>query len=278
MLRPARTPDAADTTLDAAVHALRSHRPEEAERLASGVLEASRGNVRAAQVLGQALVLQGRPGEAIAVLEKAARRRPDPVSETLLGRALALADRQEEALARLKRATGMRPVHAAAFLELGERLGELGRFDEAAEVFEQGLALTKGAVVLLLGRAHLQLKRRDITGALAVFEQAYAAAPERADVLAGLAAARMLGGEPALAADLYRRAVEAQPADGQSRINLAKCLLELGRREEGEAALRAAATAAPRLSGLALSALAAATHGRMFLRPSAASRFLRGEA
>ena len=43
----------------------------------------------------------------------------------------------------------------------------------------------------------------------------------------------------------------------------------------GEAELKRAAVQAPELAGPALSALAAAPHGRFFLRPSAARAFLK---
>jgi hypothetical protein len=62
-----------------------------------------------------------------------------------------------------------------------------------------------------------------------------------------------------------------------TRNNLASCQLEMDEREAGEASLRAVAGAAPELSGMALTSLAAASHGRFFLRPSAAAKFLRVE-
>jgi hypothetical protein len=40
--------------------------------------------------------------------------------------------------------------------------------------------------------------------------------------------------------------------------------------------LRAAARAAPQIAGQAITSLAASSHGRFFLRPSAAAKFLRG--
>jgi len=49
----------------------------------------------------------------------------------------------------------------------------------------------------------------------------------------------------------------------------------MGSREAGEAVLRGAVQAAPPLAGQALQALTAAPHGRFFLRPSAAARFLK---
>jgi Flp pilus assembly protein TadD len=107
--------------------------------------------------------------------------------------------------------------------------------------------------------------------------QALAAAPERPDVLAALAKVMALDGDYAAAADLFRRALRLRPDDAMSRNNLGLCLLEMGEREAGEASLRAAAPGAPQMAGLAITSLAASSHGRFFLRPSAAAEFLRVE-
>jgi hypothetical protein len=62
-----------------------------------------------------------------------------------------------------------------------------------------------------------------------------------------------------------------------SRNSLGICLLELGERDAGEANLREAMRGAPQMAGQAITSLAAASHGRFFLRPSAAAKFLRVE-
>ncbi|WP_197422701.1 MULTISPECIES: tetratricopeptide repeat protein [unclassified Phenylobacterium] len=84
-----------------------------------------------------------------------------------------------------------------------------------------------------------------------------------------------LGGEHLAAAQLYERALLEEPWDGVSRIALAKCLLEAGRREAGEAQLRAVVRGEPRLWGLAATAQCGVGPGRLFLRPSRAREHLR---
>jgi len=78
------------------------------------------------------------------------------------------------------------------------------------------------------------------------------------------------------AKSFYERALALRPDDAAARIALGRCRLELGEREAGEAALRAAVQAAPQLAGAAANALTGAAHGRLFLAPSALQRFLRG--
>lgn len=258
--------------------ALRQGRPDEAERLAAAVLQANPSAILAAQLLGQALLLLHRPGEAIEPLRSAAQRSHDPATETLLARALAAAGREDEAFDQLRRTTARRPAFALAFLELGDQLGDGGRVEEAIAAFERGLELAPDAEVLRVGLGHLHLKRNDRARARALFAQAHAASPDRHDAAVALARAMALDGEYAGAAELYRSALERRPEDAAARIGLGRCLLELGQRNAGEASLRVAMRTAPHAAGLAITALAAAAHGRLFLQPSAAAAFLRAQA
>lgn len=269
--------NAIDQALERAILALRMQRPDEAERITAEVLKANRGNARAAWVLGQALLIQNRPADAIVPLERAARRSGDPAIETLLATALAAAGRRGKALDQLRRTTARRPPFAPAFLEHGGQLATIGRFEEANAVLENGLAFAPDSVELRTELGFLHLKRNNRAKARATLLQALAAAPERSDVLAALAKVMALDGEYAAAADLFRRALGLRPDDAMSRNNLGLCLLEMGQRDAGEASLRAAARGAPQMAGLAITSLATASHGRFFLRPSAAAKFLRVE-
>ena len=256
--------------------ALQTQRPDVAEQLAAGVLKSNRSHQLAAQILGRALLLQDRSKEAIEPLERAARRGDDPVIETLLARALAHAGRDDEALAHLRRATLQRPPFPLAFLELGERLGKAGRFDEGRAVFESGLALAPDADMLRIGLGNLHLSRNARGEARRLFSQVRADGPQGRDAMLALAGVMALDGEYAAASGLYQRALQLRPDDAVTRISLGRCLLEMGQREAGEASLRAAARSASQLAGPALTTLASASHGRLFLRPGAAYEFLRG--
>jgi Tfp pilus assembly protein PilF len=264
-------------TLENAVFALRMQRPDEAERLAASVLKSDRGNTLAAQVLGRALLMQNRAAEAIVPLQRAARRSSDPAIETELAIALAAASRRDEALDQLRRTTARRPPFPQAFVEHGALLAKTGQLEEAVAVLESGLALTPEVVDLRMELGFVHLKRNDRATARALFLQVLAAAPERYDVLPALAKVMALDGEYAAAADLFRRALGLRPDDAVTRNNLGACLLEIGEREAGEATLRAAARAVPQMAGQAITSLASASHGRFFLRPSAATKFLRLE-
>lgn len=277
--RPLQQPPVAPPrALEQATLALRTQRPAEAERLAAGVLNTDRANPHAAQILGTALLLQGRAADAIEPLSDVARRSGDPAVETLLARSLAAAGRRDQAIARLRQATERRPPYPLAFLELGEALGASGRPREGIAVLEAGLALVPAADGLRIALGYLHLQCNDRPAARRRFEEVRRAAPGRGDAMVGLAKVMALDGEHAAAAELYRRALALRPDDVGSGLGLAKSLLELGEREAGEAALRTSTRGSDQVAGLALSTLTAASHGRFFLRPSAGRRFLQAKA
>jgi tetratricopeptide (TPR) repeat protein len=145
--------------------------------------------------------MQNRADEAIVQLERAARRSDDAQIETLLVVALAAIARGDEALDRLRRAIARRPPFPPAFLEYASQLGKIGRVDEAIAVLESGLALTPMRSIC---ERSLGISISNATAAprRAIFSQLLAAAPERYDVLVGLAKVMALDGEYAAAADL----------------------------------------------------------------------------
>jgi Tfp pilus assembly protein PilF len=249
-------------------------RPNEAERLAEGLLKSNRGNALAAEILGRALLMQNRADEATIPLERAARRCDSPAIETLLAAAHAATGRSDAALDQLRRTMARRPPFPPAFLEMAGQLTRIGRLDEAIAVLEDGLALAPDVVDLRMELGYLSVKRNNRAKARALFLQVLAAAPERHDALVALAKVMALDGEYAAAAITYRRALGLRPDDAVTRNNLGICLLEMGERDAGEASLRAAMRGDPHTVGRAITSLAAASHGRFFLRPSAAAKFL----
>jgi tetratricopeptide (TPR) repeat protein len=262
--------------LERAAAALRIQRFAEAEQLAAEVLKASRADPAAASILARALIGQNRHGEAIAPLERAARRGSDAGIETLLGAALGGAGRREEAIEQLRRTTARRPPFTPAFQELAGQLAKAGRVDEAIAVVESGLALAPETIELQLDLARLHLNRNERGKARAILLQAREAAPARPEILTALACVLLLDGEYASAADAYRHALAHRPDDAMTRADLGACLLEMGERDAGEANLRSAFRSGPQMLGRATYALAASSHGRFFFRPSAVTKFLQG--
>jgi tetratricopeptide (TPR) repeat protein len=259
--------------LERAALALRMQDFAEAERLAAEVQKAERGNIGAAVILGQALLATNRANEAVAPLERAARRAGDAGIETLLATALAASGRSQDALDRLQQATTRRPAYAPAFIEYARQLGRAMNVDDAIAVAAAGVALLPEVVELKVEFARLLVASNERARARGLLLQAKAAAPGHPDVLAELARVMVLDGEYADAAELYRRTLAVRP-DAITRANFALCLLELNDRDGAEAQFREVVRGNPQLFGRAVSSMAVSSHGRFFMRPSMAAAFL----
>ncbi len=263
--------------LERAALALQAGQFAQAEQFAAEVLKASRTDLAATSILARALIAQKRESEAIAPLEKAARRSGDPTIEILLGAALGGAGRRADAIDQLRRTAAKRPPFLPAFQELAGQLDRAGRLNEAIAAIEGGLALMPGAIDLQLDLARLLLRGNERGKARATLLQAREAAPGRPEILSALARVLLLEGEHAAALDAYRHALALRPDDALTRADLGACLLEMGERDAGEAALRLAARGRPQMLGRTTYALAVSSHGRFFFRPSAAAKFLQDE-
>ena len=265
-----------DDALQRAMRALDGNRPKEAEQLARDVLNADRRSAKASYVLGSALVMQGRPLDAVAPLEDAASGRHDPQSDTMLAIALRQAGRAEDAYSRLKRTTKRQPPYAAAFLELGRLLTSMERHDEAAEALTRGLDVAPMMPEMSIQLGYVLLRRRHFADAKAAFARALAIVPDSPDALFGIAQAHQENGESQAAADYFRRYLIVNPGDQGAWVRLGLCLLALGQRDAGDDCFRTVARRDSKGFGNALASLVKSSRGRFWLKPSDAARFLRG--
>jgi Tfp pilus assembly protein PilF len=122
---------------------------------------------------------------------------------------------------------------------------------------------------------HVFLRVRNCTEAKVAFARALDITPTSAEALLGLARSHREIGENAPAADYYRQYLRMKPDDAATWLNLGHCLLELGQLDAGYDCFRTGARGDPKRYGRALNSLTASGHGRFWLRPSAAARFLR---
>ena len=272
-----RRPGAREQALERATFALQMQQPAEAARIAEEVLKTNRTDSAAIQLLSHALMLQGRTDEAIARLDKAARRNENPRITTLAGCDAEGGGTHDEALDRLRRAAAQKPAFPPAFLELGRQLSALNRHGEAIEMLQRGLALAPDAADLLfqLGSSYLALNER--SKARAAFMQVLAQAPDRLDVVHALAHVLQAEGEVAEAAEKFRQVLAVRPDHAAARIGLGVCLLELRQPDEALLDFRRAVRANPNIYSHALNAAASTSSGRFWLRPSDAARTLGGK-
>ncbi len=253
--------------------ALKNDRPQEAEHLAWDVLKLNPRNAAALQIRGCALLMQKRAADAVAPLQAAAQTLRDGETDTLLAMALRQTGHAEEAMIRLKRATKRQPPYAPAFHELGYLLMSLGNYDKAIEALRSGLETAPMMPQLSMALGEVLSRCRSYGEAKTAFARALEIAPNSVEALFGLAKAHQALGEAAPAADYYRRCLLLTPDNAASWLNLGHCLLQLGQREAGYDCFRTATRANPKYYGKALTSLAAAGRGKLWLRPSAAAQF-----
>jgi len=135
------------------------------------------------------------------------------------------------------------------------------------------------AAAPMMTELHLQLgsiyiARNDRVNAGQAFAHALAINQSHPEAMHGMASVLTLEGKYAEAADLYRAAIEMNPADIPARIALGSCLLELGKVDVAHACLRAAAARGAPADAI-FNAILLAGRGRFWLRPSRALEFLK---
>lgn len=185
----------------------------------------------------------GRPEDAVAIYRDLAAKRPDdPEIQALLGRALSLADRYGEAVDALERAVGGGVRDLRTLLFLGSALWESGRPAEADAVLEEAVAASRGTAAELL--AHHELGRLRLWAgrareAIPLLERATVLRPGAATPRLDLARALAMADRPEEAVSAFRKAVDLAPDSHHARWGLAQALLRLGRREEAAVELAA---------------------------------------
>jgi tetratricopeptide (TPR) repeat protein len=256
--------------------ALDSNRPQEAQRIAEGILKGDPRRAQAMHILGCALLMQNRAADAITPLEDAARALRDPETDTLFAIALRRVGRNDDALSRLKRATKRRPAFGAAFHEFGYLLFSMERYDEAIQVLSQAHELLPMMPELSILLGNVFLACRNFQSAKTYFARALNISPNSSDAIYGLGMAHWRLCEYRAAADLFRGHLMRNPNDVSSWLGLGHCLLELGQSDAGYDCFRKAARGDPKSYGSALASLVNSGRSRFWLKPSAAQRFLRG--
>jgi MSHA biogenesis protein MshN len=143
----------------------------------------------------------------------------------------------------LRRALKQDAMHTAARQLLLKLLLENKRFDEAAELLQEGLQLQPGQIAWAMSLARLQVERGDLPGAWQTLQHSLPAAGNSADYQGFAAHVLQRLGRNKEAAEHYQSATRLAPSEGRWWLGLGLALEADGHPAEArEALLRAKAS------------------------------------
>ncbi len=195
-------------------------------------------NAQALWVLGLALLGQGRPAEAVAMLAGI----PDLDAAMLadLGAALMVAGLLAEAEVRLRDALDRDPACQTGVLRLATLLRDTGRADQARVLVDAALAaapadagLREALAAEEMARGNLALTAHDPAAAEACYRAALDLAPGLVPALGNLATAQVAQGRLADGLAGYRAALDRDPTNANIGCGYALALLLAGDLAEG---------------------------------------------
>lgn len=199
----------------------RARRWAEAAAAYRALLDLDPEEPNAWNLLGVLALEEGRPAEALPLLERALALYPRGAAYHVnRGNALRHLGRWDEAEAAYRQALGLEPALPDAVLNLGQLFNDRGRYVEAAEVLETGLprGLEHPAFCLQFSRA---LRTLGLLAEAEAFErQAAALAPEDPKVLNSIGITRLAQGDARGAVAAFRQALDQDPAHVAAHSNL----------------------------------------------------------
>jgi choline-sulfatase len=221
-------------------------RPAEAEQIYLRIIERRSDMALAYRHLAALQWETGRPGSAIATLERAMKAgAADPGMQAQLGIYLAESGRAAAAIPLLEIAARPPPAgregrdgsarvdgDVDALNALGIAYARAGRFADALGAFDRMLAADPGNAMAYENIGSTKLRLGDRPGARAALDRAIALNPRSSRAEVGLGALEMHAGNQEAAFAHWRRAIELDPSDLEALYNLATGLATAGRRSE----------------------------------------------
>jgi tetratricopeptide (TPR) repeat protein len=206
----------------------------EAEAQLRGLTRDHPGHFLAWLNLGNAVLEQRRPEEALRFFLRAAELQPMSAdAQGSVGKALHALARFEEAETAYRRCVALQPESGAGYRDLASVLMDCGKFDDAVITCEQGLARAPGSVELLMMLGSACVHQGKLTAALEAFRNATNLAP--GNLHASWACGSALRGTGAVAEgmELCERVLARQPDSPEFQYGAACAHLALGHLQAG---------------------------------------------
>ncbi|MCU0291975.1 MAG: tetratricopeptide repeat protein [Thermoanaerobaculaceae bacterium] len=202
------------------------------EHLERGV-DAGQAGPHARMLLVQALIRLERGQDALVHVQRLLEDRPnDPRLRLLAGQALRLTGKPTEAAAEFKLALDSPETRTRATLELIDALSASGQLKEAAELMGQFLREGGATLGAMTRWAALLARSGDKPRAVEVLDEVLSKDPNFREGLLLKALFEIGDNRLESAEQLYRRAIALDPKDPDTKMGLARLLLDLRRLDE----------------------------------------------
>jgi arylsulfatase A-like enzyme/Flp pilus assembly protein TadD len=204
---------------------------------ALGALVAVRPSFQAARLAAASVLIEGgRAGDAVALLEPAAGNADASLAiRERLGVAYLAAGRPDRAVALLGGLVGDPGASAEAWSALGVGRAQLGRITESMAALDQAVLLAPSSARIRFNRALTRLTAGDRAGARRDADDAAAAQASFVDAWRLRATLDHEAGDRAAAVAAWQHVLTLDPADLDTRFNLAVTLKDLGRIDDARA-------------------------------------------
>jgi predicted TPR repeat methyltransferase len=229
-----RSADAVDERFTQAVAHHRAGRLEAAAAAYDEILRLTPDSAPAWSMKGVLALQQGRPADAVPLLERAIELDASPPGFHLnLGNALRGVARLDDAIAAYRRALALDASMAPAHNNLGNALRDRGSLPEAAAAYQRALDLDPGFFAAATNLAHVlakqpELARPDVVAAhdraLALANSTNLRTPDVANLHNARGNLLQADGRTEDAIACYRHAIALDPAFAEAHLNLGRAL------------------------------------------------------
>ena len=182
-----------------------------------------------AQMLGEAMLREGKPDDAIALFQERVKRDgaalPDFVG---LANAYLAAKRPADADAAMRDAVARFPSDPEAYGRLGTMLAQQGNLDEAVKVLGDGSRLAPDDPRLLKDTALTQARLGHTADAITAARHLVAVQPKNTDARFLLGSLIEASGDKPEAMKIYRAILADNPDHADALNNLASCMTDTG--------------------------------------------------
>jgi len=223
------------TQLEKAMAAISEGRPKEAISLLEKELKSGADDVEMLVYLGIAYVQAEQPERAVKVLEKAEEEVEDHcILSLFLGRAYKALGRYEDAVEQLTRAISIDPEILEAWIDLGEIQFKQANYGAVARTLEDAVVRFPEETTLHNLRAMAFHKLGDYTEAAREWETVYSLSQDSLIALTNYTYSILLMGRTEEAAQFVERARRLSPGDYRTRVLEAEYAFQLGRMKEAK--------------------------------------------